>query len=335
MLKPSVMSTLLICLTVVSAMVAQAAALNMSSVPSSLFMQQLNNETLLSRFSSLYQIAHNEVDDMLLPSAPDDTFDLSSYTPFCSAVSAASSQGPPPPKVSKNKKKVDIECLRWEEQELDMLMMYMDLLAVGMKKSLARQFYKQIRCLSRSNTVMNPDKLTWDVCFKYDYSKHVGVLLSHYIKQDAILKSPVENELKNEKIKKSVRFNNNNNNIKQLLTMRPLKSSARNLYVSDTVVPTDYNRGLYLLLAFAKSNAFRLFTSNNLLHFLTEQTSCCDECVDDNYFVNIEQDQCLLNPFGKHCCHKACKSLARLRVGASSSISFCCEKSSPSVCKKP
>lgn len=287
-----------------------------------------DNDTLLSRYETLYQISRSkDVNQLLLPDAPDDSFDLTSYTPFCS--STLLSAGPPPPK----KKAVDIECIRWEEHELDMLMMYMDLLAVGMKRSLARQFYRQVRCLSRRNTVMNPDKKTWDVCFTYDYSKHVGILLSHYIKQDAILKSPVKSELQNEKLKKQA--SSRTFSIKQLLRMSDTTRSEKNLYVSNGVIPTDHNRGLFLLLAFAKSNAFRLFTSENLLAFLKEQTSCCDECVDDeNYFANIEQDQCLLNPFGKHCCHKACKSLARLRVGASSSISYCCENSNPSLCKR-
>lgn len=291
----------------------------------------------LTRFSALYHTIHQELNENELPDASDETFDLSSYTPFCSNTTHRK----PPRKSDKTH-----ECIRWEEQELDMLMMYMDLLAVGMKRSLAQQFYRQIRCLSRQNTVTDPKTLTWSVCFNYDFSKHVGTLLAHYIKQDFKLKSPVAEQLKKEKRNQLLEGTSTlRNSILTSEVENEPKTSSKYLFMSNDVSPNEDNRGLYLLLAFANANTFRLFSSYSssqtspeaLLHNFQqqEQTSCCGGCPDEeNYFVNIEQDQCALNPFGRHCCHKACKSLARLRVGVSSSISYCCSNSNPTPCKQ-
>lgn len=234
--------------------------------------------------------------------------DLSSYTPFCNAnistIPIESSLAVP-------------QCVRWEEQEVDMLLMYIDLLAVGMKQTLAEQFYKQIRCLSRANIVPVPHHLAWQVCFTLDYSQHIGTLLSNYVNQDFKLNPPVEDTDSDESddtASHSSRFMTHN---------------------FDSSSVTDRNRGSFLLMAFNQDQQFRIYRSSDTsqaLYYERTQTSCCESCPDINYFVNIEKNQCLLNPFGKHCCHKACKSLGRLRVGASSSVSYCCLRCNPLPC---
>lgn len=244
-----------------------------------------------------------------LPPAPSSTFDLSSHTPFC--VNGTTPAAPPIPVLSGGTP----ECVRWEEQELDMMLMYIDLIAVGMERSLAQEFYRQVRCLSRRNVVIDAKSMSWNVCFSYDFSEHVGTLLAHYIKQDFNLRPPV--------ITPTPSPGSGN-------TLRMINTSKRFLFPYATVGPD--NRGLFLLLAFGDANTFRLFSSATSYE-QQQQTSCCVSCADDNYFANIEQDQCVLNPFGAHCCHKACKSLGRLRVGVSTSVTYCCEKCNPMPCK--
>lgn len=243
-----------------------------------------------------------------LPPAPSSSFDLSSHTPFCENRTSAA---PLTPLQSGGA----TECVRWEEQELDMLLMYMDLIAVGMEQSLAQQFYRQVRCLSRKNVVADARTMTWNVCFSYDFSEHVGTLLAHYIKQDFKLHPPVKTPMPSSEPGN---------------TLRMINSSNHFLFPYATVAPD--NRGLFLLFAFGDAEAFRVFSSVESYE-QQRQTSCCVSCSDDNYFVNIEQDQCVLNPFGAYCCHKACKSLDRLRVGVSTSVGYCCKECNPKPCQ--
>lgn len=245
---------------------------------------------------------------------------LATYTPFCLNTSAIdfASLG-----IRREGERSGVEeCMRWEEMELDMLLMYLDLLAVGMKRALAEQFYRQIRCLSRANLRVeegdgdgnNNNIVAWQVCFEYDYSEMVGTLLSYYINEDFKLNPPVKND---------------DDNVDNSALINP---ATRFVQVDEN------NRGRYLLSVFSQASSFRIYSP---LAFSTasgaieqrKQTSCCEECTDDNYFVNIERDQCLKAPFDNHCCHKACKALGRLKVGVHSSISYCCAKCSPLPCK--
>lgn len=260
-----------------------------------------------------------------LPKAPPSTFDMSSFTPFCQ------NGGNLPPPTSFPAGSVQ-ECIRWEEQELDMLLMYLDLIAVGFKQTLARDFYLQIRCLSRRNTVVKQDG-TWEVCFSYDFSEHVGNLLANYILQDIQLNPPVATS----SLPGSSRFLEKNDGNLFLTNMSSAKAfvqyslrrsmAARSLHV---VMSMESSANVHLYMPVAQATNAR-----SIQYSLVQkkQTSCCTSCADNrNYYPNIEYNQCVLNPFGLHCCHKACKSLGRLRVGVASSTSVCCSRSNPTRC---
>lgn len=188
-----------------------------------------------------------------------------------------------------------------QEHELDMLLMYIDLIAVGMKRTLAESFYKEIRCLSRAHTSSVPNKHAWQVCFDQDYSEIVGALLAKYVSQDFKLSG---------------------------VTGSDLTVSSRFLWGNFGRVNNN-NRGSFIMHAFRSGASFRMY------HTATEtkvQTSCCKRCTKSHYFVNVERSQCLKNPFGRHCCHKACKSLGHLKIGMSSSVSYCCKRCVPLRC---
>lgn len=85
--------------------------------------------------------------------------------------------------------------------------------------------------------------------------------------------------------------------------------------------------GGYYLQSLYGSRAMYYIYPNMIL-----STSCCRRCTNSNYFVNVEEGECLRNPFGTHCCHSACKSLGRLRVGVSSSTRYCCSQCWPMRC---
>lgn len=174
--------------------------------------------------------------------------------------------------------------------------MYIDLIAVGMQKTLAKKFYEEIRCLSRSNIRPILSLNAWEVCFFYDFSEVVGKLLGKYVAEDESLLSTVR---------------------------LPSTMSAKFLYGQTTP-----QGGSFLLNLFRDASHFRIYEPAEQ----KIQTSCCVSCIQDNYFLNIARDVCISDPFGKHCCHKACKSLGRLKIGASSSTNYCCEKITPMTC---
>lgn len=171
--------------------------------------------------------------------------------------------------------------------------MYIELVAVGMERGLAQQFYEEIRCLSRANIRPMSFAGAWQVCFSYDYSEVVGSLLGSYINKDKALKHVVR-----------------------------IPQTSRFLFGRIH----DRNRGAYLIQLFARGQ------QNSRKVNIHKQTSCCPKCAKSTHFVYVGRNQCLRNPFGKHCCHKACKSLSRLKIGVSSSISYCCKRCGPDVC---
>lgn len=262
-----------------------------------------------------------------LPKAPPSTFDMSSFTPFCQNGGSL----PPPTSFPAGSTQ---ECIRWEEQELDMLLMYLDLVAVGLKQTLARDFYLQVRCLSRRNTVVKQDG-TWEVCFSYDFSEHVGNLLANYILQDMQLNPPVSTSSQSSLPGSTItRFLKNDGNL--------LTNMSAMAFAQYSLRRSQASRSLHLMLAMESSDKFHLYmpvaqaTSTRSIQYSLvqkKQTSCCAICQDSkNYYPNIEHNQCVMNPFGRHCCHKACKALGRLRVGVASSTSVCCSRSNPTRC---
>lgn len=265
-----------------------------------------------------------------LPSAArletPNTIDLSSYTPFCNGNLSTPISSISTGLTTSPLHTISPQCVRWEEQEVDMLLMYIDLLAVGMKQTLAEEFYKQIRCLSRANIVPVPHYQAWQVCFTADYSQHIGTLLSNYVNQDFKLNPPVENT-------------DTDTDSMSSTTRRSgiLSRQVYNNFGYSSAPVTDANRGSFLLFAFNDNHRFRIYRSADSSQARYDervQTSCCESCTESTYFVNIEKNQCVQNPFGKHCCHNACKSLGRLRVGASTSVSYCCQRCNPLPCKQ-
>lgn len=188
-----------------------------------------------------------------------------------------------------------------------MLHMYLDLIAVGMDVNLATQFYEEIRCLSRANIFPIPQLRAWEVCFSYDYSELVGNLLANYVLRDMAVV---------------------NSNKKSVNVSRNAEPMAQR-FLSFGVV-NSRNRASFLLTLFGDASFFRAYKAAEE----KREKSCCPSCPSSSYFVNVEKSQCLRNPFGKHCCHNACKSLARLKIGASSSTSYCCNRCRPLQCSK-
>lgn len=173
--------------------------------------------------------------------------------------------------------------------------MYLDLLSTGMNEALATQFYEEIRCMSRANIFPVPELKAWEVCFSKDYSEAIGTLLAKYVHRDTV----------------------------QALDEDTMNTTSRFVFGRAR----KFNRGPYLRSLFGDARRFRRYSGK-------KQGTCCKRCRHRNYFVNIEHGQCLRNPFGKHCCHKACKSLGRLKIGASSSVSFCCRNCNPRTCAR-
>lgn len=230
---------------------------------------------------------------MPLPAISSSKFSLSSLTPFCAKFTV--------PEIEAN---VVPECIRWEEQELDMLLMYLDLIASGMNDDLAKGFYEEVRCLSRANINPAPQQNIWEVCFSYDYSEMVGDLLSQYINKDFNLLQSSLDTSERTGVNSTTRFFS--------------ASSAAG------------RRPTYFMSMFGDGRNFRMYSSRE--EQLMEK-SCCETCASTRYFVNVQKNECLKNPFGKHCCHVACKSLGRLKVGVSSSIAYCCPRCRPQACK--
>lgn len=232
--------------------------------------------------SDLLPIAYREIIEELSTTVPlvnRNAVNLASFTPFCHKFQKPRAL----PKIAE-------ECVRWEEHELDMMLMFIDLMATGMEETLAKNFYKEIRCLSRAHIREIPEFKAWEVCFHYDYSAVIGGLLSKYVKEDDTL----------------------------LQDKDTLKTSSR------------WGMHSFLFNMFSDGQYFRVFGIRNQ----QKETSCCVACPRTSHFVNLEAGDCESNPFGRHCCHKACKSLGRLKVGASSGTSFCCKRCLPMSCRQ-
>ncbi|CAN8075794.1 unnamed protein product [Agarophyton chilense] len=195
-----------------------------------------------------------DVENMLLPAAPSVRFDISSFTPFCNNFS-----------FPEDIPSISAECLRWEEHELDMLLMYIDLIMVGMDETLARKFYGEIRCLSRANIQPITYLNAWQVCFTYDYSELIGKLLAKYILEDISLSNPVLPPSSS-----------------RIYSTLPIASKFLYGYTS-TASTTPF-----LFNAFHNYESFRMDDSSTLI------TSCCKGCADTNYFVNLGVDNCRL-----------------------------------------
>lgn len=182
--------------------------------------------------------------------------------------------------------------------------MYLDLISAGMKKELAQLFYEEVRCLSRANINPSPQQNAWEVCFSYDYSELVGNLLAGYVLKDSELFEPLIDPS----------------------TRTAVNSTSRFFSASAAV----NQKRSFLMTLFGDGQDFRLFGSKREQLM---QKSCCQTCTSGRYFVNVQRNECLRNPFGKHCCHVACKSLGRLKVGVSSSVSYCCPRCRPQPCE--
>lgn len=186
-----------------------------------------------------------------------------------------------------------------------MLLMYIDLIVTGMDETLAKKFYGEIRCLSRENIQRLTHLNAWQVCFSYDYSELIGNLLAKYINEDIELTNPT--------------------------LFLPTSSRTPSSLPAFSKFLYGYKRSYsssFLLNVFHKSNTFHHYRSSRL----RSQTSCCKACAQVNYFVNLGANECRYNPLGRHCCHLACKSLSHLKIGAASSINYCCSRSAPKTC---
>lgn len=186
-----------------------------------------------------------------------------------------------------------------------MLLMYIDLLSVGVNEGSARQFYSEIKCLSRANARWMDHIPAIEVCFYYDYSQYVGTLLARYIAQDLDLGSPLVSE-------------------KKLNESLPHQSRLLFGRVTDT------NRGSFLLNLFRHVDNVRTFPKDRK----KLMTSCCTGCHNRNYFVYLEEGVCMKDPFGKNCCHKGCMSLRHLKIGVGSSMRYCCRRCQPQICRR-
>lgn len=259
----------------------------------------------------VYRQVYENLRMTTLPEMSPDALDLSSYTPFCSVNGTLTPVSAPHLPIGVNR-----SCMPWEELELDMLLMYIDLIAVGMTRALAEQFYRQIRCLSRANVRVVPETLAWEVCFSFDFSMHVGTLLAHYIQQDAELNPPVKTASPSP----------------ATVNRMEVMNTSRLSLTEGSVKQTSFT-SLLLLFQFAES--FRLYRDSNTFQARYDElvkTSCCKSCASPDYFVNLEDMSCVSDPFGKHCCHTACKSLRHLRIGVTTSIYYCCLNSNPQRC---
>lgn len=184
-------------------------------------------------------------------------------------------------------------CAAWEEQEADMILMLLDLLAQEVPETVAVEFYSEIRCLSRSNLFYDDKSRSFRVCFKKDYSRIVGQLLAKYIR-------PVFDELDRE------------------TSLKSLNPSVK-FSVPTTVRNADVD-AVFAQLSAAEQKQ------------LTLANSCCRKCATTGYFVNFQISMCVNNPTGAHCCHTVCKSLDRLKIGMSNSVGYCCPDLYPQYC---
>ncbi len=206
-------------------------------------------------------------------------------SPFC-AFDRQRDEGPIDPK----------NCVSWAEMEVDMLVMYLDLIAHGVPTKTAISFYAEIRCLSRSNLVFNNKASQLNVCFRRDYSEVVGKLLAKYVE-------PVFSEL-------------------------DVDASDHILATSSRVVLLNFTT------AVRQSEFDSVFDSlsQNPGAARSLSTSCCPTCASTRYFPYFTTNLCVTKPNGPHCCHTVCKALDRIKIGMSESVSYCCPDLHPQVC---
>lgn len=270
------------------------------------------NDSAVHLQHPVYRQIHDILRETTLPEMPVNDIDLTSYTPFCSKNGTLTPVSAPHLPIG-----VTRLCMPWEELELDMLLMYIDLISVGMTRSLAEEFYRQIRCLTRTNVRVIPETKEWEVCFSFDFSMHVGTLLANYIQQDAEMKPPVKAASPSP----------------SSINRMEVTNASMLSFAGESVRQTTSFTNLLLLFQFA--GTFRLYRDSNTLDARYNElvkTSCCKGCSNPDYFVNLEDMSCVRDPFGKHCCHTACKSLRHLRVGVTTSIYYCCLNSNPQRC---
>lgn len=224
---------------------------------------------------------------------------LADLSPFCKDLASATVSLPP----------TATECIHWEEQELDMLLMFLELSASGVQQQVASQFYDEIRCLSRSNIRFDIKNAVWEVCFEKDYSEIVGQLLGRYILSTGT-------------------------GIRLQVLARPEMGRAHPDSFEDStddflhLSGADTSRVLFM--NFLTSNNAAQIASFSMLS--TPKVDCCRACSSIQYFPNAGSTSCVQEPFGRHCCHNACKSLQHLRIGASSSTHHCCPFVYPTHC---
>ena len=207
-----------------------------------------------------------------------------SLSPFC-AFDRKRDEGAIDPK----------NCVSWAEMEVDILVMYLDLIAEGVPTKTAISFYSEIRCLSRSNLVFNNKANQLNVCFRKDYSRVVGKLLAKYVE-------PVFSEL--------------------------------DIDASDNILTTSSRMVLLNHTTVRQSEYDALFSSLNLNQKVATSlaTSCCPACASTRYFPYFTANLCVTKPNGPHCCHTVCKALERIKIGMSESVSYCCPDLHPQRC---
>lgn len=210
-----------------------------------------------------------------------------SLSPFC-AFDRKRDEGAIDPK----------NCVSWAEMEVDILVMYLDLIAEGVPTKTAIAFYSEIRCLSRSNIVFNNKANQLNVCFRKDYSQVVGKLLAKFVE-------PVFSEL-------------------------DVDASDNILTTTSRVILMNYTANL----AIRQSEFDDVFDSlnTNSKAATSLSTSCCPSCASTRYFPYFTTNLCVTKPNGAHCCHTVCKALERIKIGMSESVSYCCPDLHPQVC---
>lgn len=72
--------------------------------------------------------------------------------------------------------------------------------------------------------------------------------------------------------------------------------------------------------------------ATNEAEALDLENSCCRTCYSTRYFVHTKPKMCVSTPKGAHCCHTVCKSLQRMQVGMSESVTYCCPDLHPQRC---
>jgi hypothetical protein len=80
-----------------------------------------------------------------------------------------------------------------QEHELDLLLIYFELLSDDIPKESARLFYQEMVCMSRSHIVTKrgpKNTIVWNVCFANDYSDIIGTLLADIVSRTIALQDP-------------------------------------------------------------------------------------------------------------------------------------------------